>query len=167
MYPASPLGPPRRPSSVDEAIVGSFGPALPTCGDGRRDSLLPANSPETRERVPINQPESTSRACLLCCHLTHSLARSLVVYCVCLFCHSGRWEVARVSLPQYISIPIVLRSESSAYPPLHRASNCPSLACVEGFTPASDNTFSPKPAARLESWGMSCCFHCAIIYPSN
>jgi hypothetical protein len=71
-----------------------------------------------------------------------------------------------VSLPQYISIPIVLRSESSAYPPLHRASNCPSLACVEGFTPASENTFSPKPAARLESWGMSCYFHCAI-YPHS
>lgn len=68
-----------------------------------------------------------------------------------------------MSLPQYISIPIVLRSESSAYPPLHRASNCPSLACVEGFTPASENTFSPKPAARLESWGMSCCFHCANL----
>ena len=77
MYPVSSVGPPRRPSSVDEAIVGSFGPALPTCGDGRRDSLLPANSPETRERVPINQPESTSRACLLCCHLTLSLARPL------------------------------------------------------------------------------------------
>lgn len=77
MYPVSSVGPPRRPSSVDEAIVGSFGPALPTCGDGRRDSLLPANSPETRERVPINQPESTSRACLLAVLSPHSLTRPL------------------------------------------------------------------------------------------
>lgn len=71
------------------------------------DSLLPANFPDTRVREPINQPESTDRACLLCCAVTsllysyYSTLRLLLLLssfaaCVCsVSCH---WEVACLSL---------------------------------------------------------------------
>ena len=115
----------------------AFGPPPPELWRPGRDSLLPANSPESRERVPINQPESTSRAC--CAVTSLSCSRRLLRVSVLLLSLGGR---ACVFASVYI--PIAPHSEPICPPVLCVVLQSSSLADAEGFTAANGEHFPVK-----------------------